>query len=196
MAQKKGTKGATLTDKQERFVQELIKGKSQREAYRAAYPKSIKWEDNSVDINASQLFSGTKVKLRYNEIHDRLVKEAEDECIVDAKMVLKELANIAFANVTDYINVKKDTDGEGKTTSSIDINDTTKLEENKKAALAEISTTQTGIKIKQHDKVKALELLGKHLKLFTDKVESSVTVNGALTDLSNAELEKMAEGEE
>lgn len=57
-----------LTLKQERFVQELIKGKSQREAYRIAYPGSAKWKESSVDCKASILFSNGKVKERYDEL--------------------------------------------------------------------------------------------------------------------------------
>jgi hypothetical protein len=34
------------------------------------------------------LFALGKVRGRYNEINDRLIKEAEDECIVDANNVL------------------------------------------------------------------------------------------------------------
>lgn len=62
---------AKLTDGQEKFVQELIKGKSQREAYRTAYPNSRKWKDNAEDVNASMMFNSVKVKLRYEQLHDR-----------------------------------------------------------------------------------------------------------------------------
>jgi len=57
-----------LTQKQERFVQELIKGKSQREAYRIAYPSSKKWKDNVVDVKALELLKNGKVKVRYEEL--------------------------------------------------------------------------------------------------------------------------------
>jgi hypothetical protein len=45
------------------------------------------------------------VLLRYNEIHDRLIKEAEDECIISAKDVLKELVKIAFTNGSDFAKI-------------------------------------------------------------------------------------------
>ena len=41
--------------------------------------------DKTVDVKASELFALGKVRGRYNEIHDRLIKEAEDECIVTAR---------------------------------------------------------------------------------------------------------------
>jgi len=58
-----------LTDKQERFVQELIKGKSQREAYKTAY-NAEKMSDSAIDVNASKLLKNTKVALRLNELRD------------------------------------------------------------------------------------------------------------------------------
>lgn len=181
--------GKTLTDKQERFIQELIKGKSQREAYRIAYPTSVKWLDKSVDEKASALMSNAKVQARYNLIKDRLIKEAEDDCIITAKQVLQELANIALANGTDYAEILdkeypvKDKDGnetgEYKTYTSVDMIPTECLTKAQRSAIAGIEQTQSGIKVKQHDKVKALELLGKHLKLFTEKqeIELSGTVS-------------------
>ena len=57
-----------LTEKQELYVQNLIKGMSQREAYRNAYPKSKKWKDSSVDTRASQLLKTHKVLTRYQEL--------------------------------------------------------------------------------------------------------------------------------
>lgn len=94
-----------LTLKQERFVQELIKGKSQREAYRIAYPGSAKWKESSVDCKASILFSNGKVKERYDE----LFKEAQKEAILDAvemrkKLIQNEMA-IMDADPTDYYNM-------------------------------------------------------------------------------------------
>lgn len=172
---------ATLTDKQEKFVQELIKGKSQREAYRTAYPTSVKWLDTAVDCNASKVFSDAKVLQRYESLKGRLLKEAEDDCIITAKQVLQELANIALANGSDFAEViekeypVKDKDGnltgETRIYSAVEITPTESVDKTKRSAIAGIEQTQSGIKIKQHDKVKALELLGKHLGLFVEKVE-------------------------
>ena len=39
----------------------------------------LKTCQNLLFQKASELFKNTKVLLRYNEIHDRLVKEAEDD---------------------------------------------------------------------------------------------------------------------
>jgi phage terminase small subunit len=182
-----------ITEKQEKFVQELIKGKTQREAYKAAFPGSDKWKPYSIDINASQLFDKANVKLRYEALRERLKSEAEADCIVDAKMVLEELCRVAFANGTDYAKVVERTqmireiDEEGNiiekpvTYKDVELELTENLDAAKRAAISGIKQTKFGIAVEQCDKVKALELLGKHLKLFTDKIESDTNVNGNLT---------------
>jgi len=94
-----------LTDKQEKFVLGLIEGKSQREAYKAAYNTS-KMKDKTIDERASRLFNECKVNARYNELHDRLVNEAADEAIVTGKEVLKEIKSIAFDDIGNYLSFR------------------------------------------------------------------------------------------
>ena len=84
-----------LTLKQEAFVQGLITGKSQREAYRAAY-NAEKMMDKTVDEKASRLLAQGKVRARYEELQERLKKESSSAAIATAKEVLEELTNIAF----------------------------------------------------------------------------------------------------
>lgn len=84
-----------LTAKQEKFVQNLLKGMSQREAYRNAYPKAKRWKDESVDCEASKLFNDTKVIQRYND----LLKKAEDEAIMSAVERKKWLTKVIKGEV-------------------------------------------------------------------------------------------------
>ncbi|WP_277630387.1 terminase small subunit [Atopococcus tabaci] len=65
-----------LTAKQELFVQGLVSGLSQREAYRRAYPNATKWKDNAIDSNASTLLKNTKVSQRYQELMGEHKKKA------------------------------------------------------------------------------------------------------------------------
>ncbi|WP_330163172.1 terminase small subunit [Streptococcus pneumoniae] len=53
-----------LTPKQELFVQGIISGLSQRQAYRKAY-KAEKMSDETVDSKASELLKNGKVTVRY-----------------------------------------------------------------------------------------------------------------------------------
>ena len=57
-----------LTPKQELFVQEIITGLSQRQAYRKAFPSSKKWKDTTVDVKASELLQNGKVLVRYRAL--------------------------------------------------------------------------------------------------------------------------------
>lgn len=93
------SKGRMLTTKQERFVQELIKGKSQREAYKIAYPASEKWKDENVDSKASNLLKNAKVKTRYEE----LKKKTEEKITYDAaevkNIIIETMLSIVKADV-------------------------------------------------------------------------------------------------
>lgn len=56
-----------LTTKQELFVQQLVAGQSQRQAYRQAY-NAEKMTDKTVDEKASKLFKNGKVRARYRAL--------------------------------------------------------------------------------------------------------------------------------
>lgn len=77
--------------RQEKFVQGLIQGMSQREAYHEAFKQSKRWKDTTVDPKASRLFKDSKVKTRYNE----LLEEAQDEAIMNRKARMVKLSKIA-----------------------------------------------------------------------------------------------------
>lgn len=56
-----------LTTKQELFVQNLVAGQSQRQAYRSAY-NAKKMTDKTVDETANKLLKNPKVTARYREL--------------------------------------------------------------------------------------------------------------------------------
>lgn len=62
-----------LTAKQELFVQGIVKGMSQADAYRSAYPKQ-KMSDKTVWEAASRLMKNDKVVARLTELRDALAK--------------------------------------------------------------------------------------------------------------------------
>ena len=61
---------AKLTAKQEKYVQGLVAGLSQRKAYKEAYPSSNKWKDATIDNKASALLREDEISARYNELMD------------------------------------------------------------------------------------------------------------------------------
>ena len=81
---------SNLTPKQEKFVQNLIKGMSQREAYKNSYD-AANMKDETIDTEASLLFNDQKVANRYRELQDRLV----DKAIMSAEDRMKLLTEIA-----------------------------------------------------------------------------------------------------
>lgn len=62
-----------LTANQEAFVQKIIEGCSQAEAYRSAYPKQ-KMSDKTVWEAASRLMKNDKVVARLSELRNELAK--------------------------------------------------------------------------------------------------------------------------
>ena len=62
-----------LTPKQEAFVQNIIQGMSQADAYRSAY-SCKNMTDNSIYVNASKLVADAKVAQRIKELRDQLAK--------------------------------------------------------------------------------------------------------------------------
>lgn len=85
-----------LNPKQEKFIQNIVNGMSQREAYKNAY--NAKYKDNVIDIRACELFNSSKVQVRYKELMNQL----EDKAIMSAKERMKWL--------TDVINDKQQED--------------------------------------------------------------------------------------
>ena len=90
---------------------ELAKGKSQREAYRIAYPNSKKWKDNSVDNKACSLLRNVKVKARYEELMKEFLKPAIDDAEAVRRMILETEIAIATANMGDLFEVTETEDG-------------------------------------------------------------------------------------
>lgn len=64
-----------LTPKQETFVQKIIEGCSQADAYRFAYSTS-KMSDKTIWENASRLMADSKVKARVQELRDKISTES------------------------------------------------------------------------------------------------------------------------
>lgn len=60
----------------EKYVQKIISGLSQRQAYIEAYPNSKKWKESTVDSKASNLLKKDKVWARYAELQEKNAKTA------------------------------------------------------------------------------------------------------------------------
>lgn len=171
-----------LTEKQKRFVDEYLIDLNATRAYKVAYPNVKK--DTVAATNGGRLLRNAEIK----EYIEKRIKERERRTEITQDMVLKELAAIAFIDVTEIVN----TDGE-----EVYIKPTATLSDVKKKAISSIKQTKDGIEIKFHDKEKALEMLGRHLGMFKDKVEVSgdMKVNNPYAELTTEDLKKLIGGD-
>lgn len=96
---------------------------------------------------------------------------------VNADRVVMELAKIAFVNAKDVINTETATVKAGALPE-----DTAAIQSVKVKTFGEDGLER---EIKMADKLKALELLGKHLGMFKDKVELSGSLEAEKTKLDD-----------
>ncbi|MDR1421552.1 MAG: PBSX family phage terminase large subunit [Coriobacteriales bacterium] len=66
-----------LTINQELYCQARLEGKTQRVAYRVAYPRSVKWKEAAVDSQAAILEANSKVSQRLAELKDEAARASK-----------------------------------------------------------------------------------------------------------------------
>ena len=146
-----------LSDKQKRFVEEyLIDLNATQAAIRAGYTQS-KYTHN----NASKLLENRNIRRAI----DQAMAERSKRTGVSADRVVRELAKVAFLNPTDVIDME-----------TASVNEWATDEDKATIASVKVKTIPTDAgeilerEVKTYDKIRALELLGKHNGMFTDKV--------------------------
>ena len=171
---------AKLTEKQKIFANEYLVDLNATRAYKVAY-KSCK-KDETAAVNGNRMLRNAKVK----EYIDKRIKDREIRTEITQDRVLQELAAIAFSNGSDFAEVVEDiildADGKPRTYKRVDLVETKKLPKDKRKAISSIKETKFGIAVESADKVKALELLGKHLGMFKDKVEIEGSMGVQIVD--------------
>lgn len=159
---------AKLTDKQQRFVDEyLIDLNATQAAIRAGY--STKYADRE----GYKLVENSRV----SEAISKKMAARSRRTGVNQDRVVLELAKVAFAKMTDIV----DSDGRIKEDASPD--DLACIESIK---YKESDTTNGGSverEVKIASKLKALELLGKHLGMWSDKFNVTVEKSEKLDDI-------------
>ena len=180
----------TLTNKQKVFVNEYLKDLNATRAYKTAY-KNIKSEETAA-TNGSKLLRNTKVA---EEIQKRMDERAKRTEITQDK-VLKEIARLAFTDITSIVSVKKFKTNIGEY-SKVVIKDFSELTEDQRACISGVKETKLGIEVSFCSKERALELLGRHLGMFNDKLQLSgeVKTGNPFAGLTTAELKEIIKNE-
>lgn len=179
-----------LTEKQKRFIDEYLIDLNATRAYKAAYPNVKK--DETARTNGSRLLTNANIQVYLKERQIELQKRIE----VRQDNVIHELAMIAFSNITDYVEIRSRTEvdastGKQLTFQELHIKPTNEIDINKLSALQTIKETKYGIVIELKDKLKALELLGRHLGMFTGQQETTEDVedDGFLEAIDSKEVD-------
>lgn len=171
-----------MTEKQKIFADEYLIDLNATRAYRVAYPR-IK-NDETAAVNGSKLLRNTKVA----EYIAKRMQDRQQRTEVTQDMVVQELAAIAFARATDYVTVRANGPA-----AMVCIKSTDELSDDQVRAIAGIKEGANGIEIKLNDKEKALELLGRHLGMWNDKLQMSgqVETNNPYAGLTTEELKSL-----
>jgi phage terminase small subunit len=155
---------ADLTPRQRRFCEEYVVDlNGAGAARRAGYAK------NSAKVEGVRLLANANVQAEV----ERLMAARSKRTQITADAVVSELGKLAFSNMLDYITIQDD---------GSYIVDFSMVDRDKGAAMQEVTTeTYTEgrgedatpvkrMKFKMADKRGSLELLGRHLGIFNDKL--------------------------
>jgi len=100
-------KARRLTVNQETFVNQLALGKTQREAYKIAYPNSVNWNDSSIDSQASRLFKRPQVKSRYEELISEIRANEQENTMWTREESIATLRYVIDKNKEDLERINK-----------------------------------------------------------------------------------------
>ena len=158
-----------LSDQHKLYCLEYIKDlNATKAALRAGYA------EGSARQQASALMSKPNIQRYIQELFDQRSKRVE----VNADTILRELLAMATVDVTEAYDdagwLKQIKDIPAHVRKSIAGLETQEIFQGEGDDRSIIGMAR---KVKFYDKTKALELLGKHLKIWTDKVEHSGTIS-------------------
>ncbi len=173
-----------MTNAQKRFCDEYLIDLNATRAYKVAYPNCKK--DETANAASSRMLRNVKVQEYISEKQKGIEKRTE----VTQDMVIKELAKIAFLDIrklyTENGQLKNIADIDSDTAGAISSLETLEEYEGYGDDREKIGDTQ---KVKLLDKTKALELLGRHLGIFNDKIDVNVKEKeekkNAISDILN-----------
>ena len=154
-----------LTDKQQLFCIHYIRCFNATKAYQKAYGCGY----TTAVINGPALLGNTRIKEEILQLkQDRLNREFLNESDIFQKYM-----DIAFADINDFVDISA-----GFVTAKDGIDGT---------IVSEVSNTQSGVKIKLADRMKALQWLTDHMDLATEKQKAEIALLKAKVQTDDGE---------
>ncbi|MBW2645934.1 MAG: terminase small subunit [Deltaproteobacteria bacterium] len=155
-----------MTPKQKRFCEEyLVDLNATKAAIRAGYSKKAAAEQGYDNL----------IKPHINAHIQGLMKRRSEKTEVTADKVLLELAIIAFSDIADYLEIDENTGAvrakgikEMPESASRALKSIREDRAIKEDAGGQKVTVYDKVAFTTHDKIKALELVGRHLGMFKD----------------------------
>lgn len=130
------------------------------------------YSEKTADQTASRLLRNVKISKYVSSIKGKQLNNN----LVTAEKIIKELATLGFASIKDFLNI--DVDGNVTIKELAEMTNAGAIKSIKVQRLTNDGMDYGSItEIRFHDKIKALELLGKHLAIFTDNQGNGDTTN-------------------
>ena len=159
---------ARLTERQKRFVEEyLVDLNATQAAIRAGY------SERTAQEQSSRLLSNVMVR---EAIQEAVAKRSARTEITQDR-VLQELAAIGFARATDFVKITNE--------GFVKLTPTDTLNADQVKAVASIKEGKFGVELRLYDKLTALQMIGRHIGMFTgkDTQEEEVEDDGLMSAL-------------
>lgn len=154
---------AKLTPKQKAFCEEyLLDLNATQAAIRSGYSAK------TANEQGNRLLANVSIRTHIDEA----LAERSRRTGINADRVIRELARLAFVNANNVINTEDAT-----VKSNANEDDTAAIASVKVKVIPTKDGEGVEREIRLSDKLKALELLGKHLGMFTEKLEVKASIN-------------------
>lgn len=165
-------KNDKLTEKQKLFCIYYIENFNATKAYQRAYECSYA----TAMSEGSKSLRNPKIKIEIDRLTNECLEEQEINSKLLSKRLWKKYIDIAFADITDYLEFNsKEVQGEygTYTKNTISLKNSGEVDG---SLISEISEGRDGIKIKLQDKMKALQWLSDRMDLLPTSVKTKLDI--------------------
>lgn len=159
---------ANLNKNREYFCNYYIESGNASEAYRKAYPKSVKWKEEAVWAAGSNLLKNEAVSERINELQEELKNKSD----IKKEEVLQMLRNIMYADIRDFLEIKN---------GNVVFKDSAEWTEKMAMQVESVKQTKEGIEIKLNGKAWSIQRICKMLG-FDEPVKTITSIKTIIGD--------------